>query len=59
MLKMAVAELIKCRDCGHEFNPYETNVCEKCHSHICPNCLRCLCSKVSKIFDDQIFKKEF
>jgi hypothetical protein len=59
MQMTAVAELVVCPTCGYEFGPARARVCLKCHSHICPECGKCLCEKVASIFNDPIFKKEW
>lgn len=52
---MTVAEIQKCRDCGHEFGTDEAEFCKVCHSYICPHCGRCLCARVKGIFDSLSF----
>ena len=41
---MAVAEIIRCEKCRHEFGGDEASVCRKCRTYICPKCGTCSCT---------------
>ena len=45
MMETLVSEKIVCRSCNYQFGSDEARVCRQCHSHICPECLKCLCLK--------------
>ncbi len=55
---MTIAELIKCKSCGFEFDIDEP-ICGKCHTHICPQCKKCNCPLLSDTFPNGILRMSF